>query len=642
MITGTTDGFFEYFYPQINQAMQKLGVNHCIALLLVAFHGWHIQLIGQQLGVDVVVEQNVMIPGQDSILLATDIYRPAINGSPLPQPLPLLLQRTPYGKTNERFADQAKYFASKGYVVAVQDLRGRYDSKGIFTKYNPLEAPDGAKTVTWLAGLPYVDGRVGMWGTSYGAHTQADASKLNPKGLAAMVINMGGMTNAWDHAVRQGGAFELGRELTWAFRQIPQEVDDPVVQAHFELEQIDDWYQAWPFRKGLNPLSIAPNFEDYILEEATHSDYDDYWREMGINWVEYYPQTADVPMVHVGGWYDIFLRGTIQNYQELQALQSTPKWLIIGPWTHSGNTRTYAGDVDFGPDAAISDFNLDFQTRWFDQMLKNKQVAGQPEKPVRIFVMGTGDGTKNQAGRLNHGGFWMETDGWPLPQARENTFFFHADGSLRLDPAVEKESVTTFTYDPAHPVPTLGGNVSARVKDGAFDQRERPDFVGSLAPYLPLRSRDDVVVFQTEPLQEDLKVVGPITVRLYGSSTAVDTDFTVKLVDVYPPSADFPSGFDMNITDGIVRMSYRNGRHTRDLITPGEVYELTIEPFPTANVFKKGHRIRVDISSSNFPRWDVNPNTGEPLGKSRRKVLADNTIFHSATRASHIILPILP
>lgn len=589
----------------------------------------------------VLVQRDVMIPAPDGVKLATDIYRLAAGEGPVETPLPLLLQRTPYGKTSDRFVGVAAHLASRGYVVAIQDLRGRYHSEGIFTKYNPLESSDGAATVTWLAALPYVDGRVGMWGTSYAAHTQADASKLNPKGLGPMIINMGGMANAWDHAVRQGGAFELGRELTWAFRQIPAEIQDSVVQAHFEIEKIDDWYEAWPFRKGLSPLAIAPNFEDYILEELTHSDYDDYWREMGINWEEYYEQTADVPMVHIGGWYDIFLRGTLQNYVVLDSLQESPKWLIIGPWTHSGNSRTYAGDVDFGAAAAIPDFQEAYQGIWFDYLLKGKKDDRLPAEPIQVFMMGSGDGTKNKDGRLNHGGYWINLETWPPQEMEQKTYYFHEDGSLSQQKPAAAQSATTFTYDPSHPVPTLGGNVSARVKDGAFNQRERADFVGSKAPYLPTKSRQDVVVFQTEPLEADLRILGPIEVELFCASTATDTDFTIKLVDVYPPSADFPEGFEMNLTDGIVRMSYRNGRHTRDLITPGETYRVMIQPFPTANVFKKGHRIRVDISSSNFPRWDVNPNTGEPLGKHRRMIKADNTVFHSAGKASGIVLPVL-
>ncbi len=591
---------------------------------------------------NIAIAKNVMIPTQDGIHLATDLYFPLKDGHPVNEKLPVLLQRTPYGKTAERFKPAIHLFVEKGYIVAIQDLRGRYDSEGEFTKYNPLEASDGASTVEWLSKLENSNGKIGMWGTSYGAHTQADASKLSPQGLSAMIMNMGGMTNAWDHAVRQGGAFELGRELTWAWKQIPAEIEDPVVQAHFKLEQIKDWYAVWPFRKGLSPLSIAPNFEDYILEELTHSDYDDFWKKKGINWVEYYKQTADVPMVHVGGWYDIFLRGTIQNFQELNRLQNTPKWLIIGPWTHGGNHKTFAGEVDFGQAASIPDFRTGYQLDWFDYLLKNKEVSHLPKQPIQLFVMGTGDGSKTKENRLNHGGYWLETENWPLKTMRSTSYFFHEDGSLTLSPPAKKESATTFTFDPGNPVPTLGGNVSARVKDGAFNQRERPDFIGSKAPYLPLKSRPDILVFQTAPLTEDVQIIGPIQIRLYCSSEAVDTDFTVKLVDVYPPSEDFPGGFDLNLTDGIVRMSYRNDRTKRDLIEPNKVYDLTINPFPTANVFKKGHRIRIDISSSNFPRWDVNPNTGEPLGKHRRTITVNNTVYHSDNYPSHVVLPIVP
>lgn len=589
-----------------------------------------------------IVQRNIMIPMNDGISLATDIYIPVENGNPVEQKLPILLQRTPYGKTADRFKPSIELLTKRGYIVAIQDLRGRYDSEGDFTKYNSLEAPDGAATVEYLSKLPITNGKIGMYGTSYAAHTQADASKLNPAGLGAMILNMGGMTNAWDHAVRQGGAFELGRELSWAFRQIPAEIKDPVVQQYFEIESLNDWYQVWPFRKGLNPLSIAPNYEDYILDELTNTDYDEFWKRIGINWVEYFDQTADVPMIHVGGWYDIFLRGTIQNFQELNSRHQTPKWLIIGPWTHGGNHKTFAGDVDFGTTAAIPDFRTGYQADWFDHLLKNEHVDRLPKKPIQLFVMGTGDGTKTENGKLNHGGYWIESDVWPLENTDETTLYLNHEGLLLIEQSDQTQPSTTYTFDPKHPVPTLGGNVSARVKDGAYNQRERADFFGSQPPYLPLRSRTDVLVFQTEPLEEDVQIIGPISVKLFCSSTGTDTDFTVKLVDVYPPSQDFPTGFDMNLTDGIVRISYRNGRTTRDLIEPNKIYEVEINPFPTANVFKKGHRIRVDISSSNFPRWDVNPNTGEPLGKHRRTISVNNTIYHSAEYPSHITLPLVP
>jgi len=590
------------------------------------------------LGQELEIDRNVMIPLRDGVRLAADVYQLRENQATR---LPIVLMRTPYGKDRERDVDAAMNFARHGYIAVVQDMRGRYASEGEFTKYAMTEPADGFDTVEWLAEQAYSNGRIGMWGTSYSAHTASDAAKLNPPALKAILLNQGGMANAWDHAVRHGGAFELGRELTWVWRQIALEYDDPVVRKLFATEKVEDWYQAMPLREGLSPLQHAPEYERYFLDEYTRSDYSDYWRTPTLNWSDYYERTADVAMLHVGGWYDIFLRGTVQNFVQLGQLKDAPVELLIGPWSHAGNARSYAGDVDFGSNAAIEDFFIDFQRRWFDRHLKEPADTGT-RKAVRYFVMGTGDGSKTAEGRLNHGGYWTEADDWPLPNANPTAFYVHADGLLSTDVPTERQSSTTYVFDPDDPVPTIGGNVSARVKDGAFDQRERPDFFPSSEPFLPLRARNDVLVFQTEPLTEDVVVAGPIEVVLYTSSSAVDTDFTAKLIDVYPPSNDFPAGFDMNISDALVRASYRDQRRTRDLIEPGKVYRLTIRPFPTANVFKKGHRIRLDISSSNFPRFDVNPNTGEALGLNRRSVTADNTIYHDAERSSYVLLSVMP
>jgi putative CocE/NonD family hydrolase len=586
-----------------------------------------------------VVDTTVKIPMRDGVLLAAKVYRPARDGKPVTERLPVLLHRTPYA-LDGLLVEQAEYFARHGYVSVLQNIRGRYNSGGKFIKYDPTGAADGYDTIEWLATQTYADGKVGMWGRSYGAHTQAEAAKLNPPSLHALLLTQGGMANAWDHAVRHGGAFELGRELTWAWRSAEDEGPSAMARTHAESEKVTDWYAALPLRKGLSPLSQSPEIEQYFLDELTLSDYGPYWKGLGLNWVDYYEQTADVPMLHVGSWYDIFLRGTIDNYVALSKLKKSPMAMLIGPWTHSGQTRTYSGDVDFGPDSAIADFDKAFQLRWFDVHLKGTP-APKGQSPIRIFVMGTGDGSKTAEGRLAHGGSWMDLPSWPPPQARVTTFYFHGDGSLQTTPPRTGPSSTTYTFDPLHPVPTIGGNTSARVNDGGYDQRERKDFPGSRPPYLPLRSRNDVVVFQTEPLEADVTVIGPVTVTLFASSAAVDTDFTAKLVDVYPPSQAFPTGFDLNITDALVRMRYRNDRHTQDLIEPGKVYELTVRPFATANVFKKGHRIRVDISSSNFPRFDVNPNTGEPLGTNRRWQSTDNTVYHGGSYLSRIDLHIL-
>jgi putative CocE/NonD family hydrolase len=376
---------------------------------------------------------------------------------------------------------------------------------------------------------------------------------------------------------------------------------------------------------------------------ATHGDYDDdYWKHRDVNWQEHYDETLDIPMIHVSGWYDSYAGGTIQNFVELSKRKTSPIYLLMGPWTHGGNIRSYAGDVEFGPEAAREDFPREFHLRWFDRILKGAEAAA--EEPVRIFVMGGGDGHKDANGRLYHGGRWISASSWPLPETRWARYYFHADGSLSERPPTEPESTTTYTFDPRDPVPTLGGAFSSTspvFEPGAYHQEEREGIYGARPPFLPLSARPDVVVFQTEPLAFDVEVVGPIVVELHASSTALDTDFTAKLVDVYPPSSDFPSGFEMNLTDGILRARYRNGPERQQLMTPGEVYRLQIEPFPTANVFKKGHRIRVDVSSSNFPRFDVNPNTGEPLGMNRRTGNADNTLYHDAARPSHVVLPIL-
>ncbi len=586
-------------------------------------------------------EENLMVPMRDGVRLATDIYRPSRGGVPLEERLPVLLQRTPYGKTGSSLVESALSFAANGYVVALQDVRGTYASEGVFTKYIG-EGQDGYDTIEYLAKLPYSNGKVGMWGTSYAAHVQANAAKLSPPALATIVLNMGGMSNGWDHKVRNHGAFEL-QQLTWAFRQLEVESDDPLVKEHLARSPIESWLEALPLRKGLNPLSIAPNFEDYILEMATHGDYDDdYWKHRDVNWQEHYDATLDIPMIHISGWYDSYAGGTLQNFVELSKRKTSPVHLLMGPWTHGGNTRSYAGDVEFGPDAARRDFPREFHLRWFDRFLKG--AAGAAPERIALFVMGGGDGHKDENGRLVHGGRWITLSSWPPPEATTTRYYFHGDGSLGRDAPTERESSTTYTFDPRDPVPTMGGAFSSTspvFEPGAYHQEEREGIYGAKPPYLPLGARPDVVVFQTEPLAKDVEVVGGIEVELHASSTAVDTDFTVKLVDVYPPSSDFPSGFEMNLTDGILRARYRNGPERQQLMTPGETYRMKLEPFPTANLFKKGHRIRVDVSSSNFPRFDVNPNTGEPLGMNRRMERADNTLYHDALRPSHVVLPIV-
>jgi putative CocE/NonD family hydrolase len=588
----------------------------------------------------VLADSDLMIPVRDGIHLSTLLYRPARNGVAVDGRFPILLQRTPYELATS--ARDAEFFARHGYVVALQNIRGRYKSEGKFLKVQPADATDGYDVIEWLAKQPYSNGAVGMWGTSFAAHTQAGAAILHPPALKTAVINMGGMSNAWDHGVRYRGTYEMGRQLTWAWEQLAADTRDPAVKALLKREKVEDWYMVQPMKRALNPLSVNPEYEAWYLDFYEHADYDAFWKDPMVNWSEHYAETADIPMIQIGGWYDIFLAGTFQNYVALSKLKHSTQRLLVGPWTHHGNTRPYAGDVSFGPGSAIADFDTTFHLRWFDHFLKNEATGIESGAPIRLFIMGTGDGHKDADGRLFHGGYWRDETAWPIAGTRMVPYYFHADGSLSLTRPTEAKSSTTYTYDPAHPVPTIGGGSSARLKDGAYDQREDPRFPPSRPPYLPLRSRPDVLVFETAPLTEDLEVSGPISVVVFASSNRTDTDFSAKLIDVYPPSTDWPGGFDLNLTDAIIRGRYRATRDHAELLTPGTVYEFTIDPFPTANVFKKGHRIRVDVSSSNFPRFDANPNTGEPLGKNRRAVTADNTVHHSAAYPSRIILPIVP
>jgi hypothetical protein len=578
---------------------------------------------------------DLMVPMRDGVRLATDIYRPTRGGAPVDTKLPLLLHRTPYGKRGARLVEQARAFAAHGYVVAVQDERGAYTSEGVQTKYVGM-GRDGYDTIEWLAGLPYVDGQVGMWGTSYAAHAQASAAILRPPHLKTIVLNMGGLYNGWHHKIRNHGAFELAQQVGWAWGQIAAQAKDPALKDKLAREKIEDWIGALRARPGLSPLAVAPNFEEYILELMTHADYDDYWKQGDLNWSEHFAETADIPMIHVSGWYDSYTAGAIANYAGLSKVKRAPMRLMVGPWTHGGNAQSHAGNVEFGPDAAIADFATLFHLRWFDHYLKGAPNGVDRESQVRLFVMGGGDGRRDRNGRMAQGGSWISAGAWPPSDTSRVAYYFHPDGTLRLAAPAEEYSPTTYTFDPRRPVPTVGGSFSSQaglITAGAFDQRDDRA--------LPLRLRDDVVVFQSEPLRDAVTVVGPVIVRLFASSTAVDTDFTAKLIDVHPPSADAPSGFEMNVTDGIVRGRYRGSPARQELMTPGTVYELTIEPFPTANVFQKGHRIRVDISSSSFPRWDVNPNTGEPLGRHRRMLVADNSIYHDRLHPSHVVLQVV-
>lgn len=599
------------------------------------------------------VENDRMLSMRDGAKLATDIYAPPGAG-----PFPLLLERTPYGKhlpsrseiraadptSPLSRADVAHFFVERGYAVAYQDTRGRWGSEGRFAKYL-AEAADGFDTVQALAGLDLCDGRIGMFGLSYSAHTQVAAASLGPPALRAMVADSGGFSNAHRSGVRQGGAFEL-KQATWALRQArlsPEAAADPTMRAALEAEDVRDWFTRMPWRPGASPVRWHPAYEAYLLDQWRAGAFDAAWARPGLYAAGCYGKFRDVAQIHMSSWYDPYALTASDNYLGLKAAGAKSLGLILGPWTHGDRSLTYAGDVDFGPAATVDgqlsvDF-LTFRGDFFDGVFKG---AARDAAPVSIFVMGGGSGGKTPTGRLDHGGAWRRFRDWPPPEARPTPAYFGPDGALGFEaPAAAR---IDYDFDPRRPAPTIGGAISSLepvAAGGAFDQVEGPEVFGASPPYLPLSSRPDVLAFETPPLQAEIVVAGPISARLWVASNCPDTDFTVKLVDVHPPGSDYPRGYAIGLTDGILRMRYRADMSAPSLIEPNHVYEIEVEAFPTANRFLAGHRIRVDISSSNFPKFDVNPNTGAPEGQARSFAVARNTLFLGGDRPSHILLPIL-
>lgn len=616
----------------------------------------------EMLSDDIVIEHNVMVTMRDGVRLATDIYRPAVNGVPAREALPAILERTPYGKRERSRseievgmsepmsrAEVAGHFVRAGYVVVYQDCRGRYDSEGTFAKYLS-EGEDGFDTAQWLIRQSWSDGHFGTMGLSYAAHTQAAMACLNPPGLACMVMDSGGFSNAFHCGIRQGGAFEL-KQATWAYnnaRESARTAGDERMLAAIEAEDLRSWFSAMPWSEGVSPLRWAPDYESYLLKQWRNGTFDNYWRRVGLYMAGFYDTFPDVPVVLMSSWYDAYVSSTLENYAGLNRPGRQPVDLIMGPWLHGNRNTTFAGNVSFGPQATLGgnvvDSWLGFRRQWFDRWLKHSPPT-TAERPVQIFAMGGGNGGKTGDGRLDHGGRWLTAAQWPLPGMEIQHFHLRSDGTLTRERGTDDDRPRSYTFDPIDPVPTIGGSLTSGqpiFEGGGFDQREAPQFFGATRHGLPLSARADVLSFETAPLPEDVFVAGPIEIELTVSSDAPDTDFTAKLIDVYPEHPDYPTGYALNITDGIIRCRYRNSFEKPEPIVAGETFRVVIEPFATANVFAKGHRIRLDISSSNFPKYDVNPNTFAPEGEGRAHRIAINTVYCDGRRASVLRLPVVP
>ncbi len=599
---------------------------------------------------------DAMVPMRDGVHLATDIYLPEGPG-----PFPVLLEHTPYGKREANHGDRteqdseprtkpeiARWFAQAGYAFVLQDCRGRYASEGEFTKYLN-EAEDGADTLAWLIDQPWCDGRIGTLGLSYGAHVQSALACLDPPGLKAMFLDSGGFSSAYHGGIRQGGAFEL-KQLTWAHKHAllaPETTADPARRAALEAQDIRDWIgRRWT--RGNSPLAAAPEYESYVLEQWDHDRLDGFWTRLGLYARGYFDRYADVPMVHMSSWYDPYSQTAIENFTGLAPIKRGPVKLVLGPWTHGQRSVRHAGDVDFGPEAPLDGhIGGDYFTLrrdWFDRHMLGRDAPEHLPAPVRIFVMGGGSGRRTTEGRLDHGGAWRDEQEWPLARTAETLFYLHGDGRLAAELPDADAAPLSYDFDPARPVPTIGGALASGaplMHAGAFDQREAAGMLGGIVPGRATAERDDVLVFETEALECNVEVTGSIVAHLMVESSAVDTDFAIKLVDVYPPSADYPQGYAMNLAHGILRARFRNSFERPEPLEPGKIHELVIPGFPTSNRFGAGHRIRIEVSSSNFPHFDVNPNSDWRVPGASPQV-ARNTVHVARDAASYVVLPVIP
>ncbi|MGU3432542.1 CocE/NonD family hydrolase [Actinomycetes bacterium M1A6_2h] len=557
---------------------------------------------------------------RDGVVLRADVYRPETSGN-----RPILVRRTPYGKrVNDLAAEfsEAHYFASHGYVVVVQDTRGRFASEGAWYPFI-YEAQDGYDAIEWAATLPDTTGAVGTFGQSYGAISQYLAATQRPPHLRTC-IPVSAYQLAFENFWYNSGALELGWTLSYfvnmaeavlaargeqdAIDELAELKADPAVRFS---ALTDEALRHLPLRDWADRLGNGAPFLEDILSQPADGPY---WWATDLSRQLF---NIDVPMLHVGSWYDIANRDTPKFFSDLRetALKAREGHaLIMGPWAHqlpfSQPTSGGTGDIDFGPDAAIS--LVDIERRWFDHYLLS-DATELPTSPVRIFVTG-----ENR---------WRDEQEWPPARAEWTPYYLHSagsanthdgDGTLTVD-APADEPADSYRYDPVDPVPTAGGRY---VGGGVADQRKN-------------QARSDVLVYTGSELAEDLEITGPITVHLHAMTSARDADFVAVLSDVRP------DGFVHNLAEGVARGQFRESFIGPALLEPGTPYEFTIQLWNISHVFRKGHRVRLHITSSDFPRWDRNAGTGAPVGTDSVLLAADQTVLHDSRHPSRVVLPVV-
>ena len=567
---------------------------------------------------EVIAQNGVLMKTRDGVTLYADIYRPRADGK-----FPVILMRTPYDKSVSWAVSPAYQIAAHGYVVVVQDVRGRYTSEGEWYTFRH-ESDDGYDAVEWVAALPYSNGKVGMMGGSYVGATQMLAAIAHPPHLAGIcpVVTASNYHDGWTY---QSGAFEQWFSENWTTQLATNTLSRLIARNTNALLGAPTLplthYAAFNYPSLPAGADATAQLAPYYLDWLAHPDYDAYWKQWSIE--EHFADIR-VPALHIGGWYDIFLNGTLRNYMGIKAHGGSDaarhgQRLLIQIGGHAGFGRRI-GDVEFG-DEAVKYPSTQVLLAWYDYLFKDAQNEfADSSKPVHVFVMGDNK--------------YQEESDWPPPEVKLTRYFLHSggsansqrgDGSLSVTPP-KKEAPDKFTYDPANPVPTIGGSLccdAEHYEPGPRDQRAA-------------ENRNDVLVYSTKPLADDMEVTGPVTLELWVKSSAVDTDFTAKLVDVSP------EGFAMGLTDGILRMRYRDSQEKPAFMNPDQVYKISVDLWATSNVFKKGHILRLEVASSNFPRFDRNLNTGADQATGRDSISATNTVLHDAEHLSALLLPVIP
>jgi putative CocE/NonD family hydrolase len=562
-------------------------------------------LLAAEAPLEAEVRTDVKVPMRDGVALSANIFLPKAESR-----FPVILMRSPYGKGDEKLPD-GHFYAARGYVFVSQDCRGKGASEG---EWEPFahEGDDGRDTQKWVMDQSWCNGRIGTTGGSYVGFTQWISAPNAGNHLKAM-FTLVPLVDTYGDGVYTDGALNLALMMGWGSLVSLGPGEQPTMLAW----RPEDWLRAYRMLPLCQWDRAIGRKVQYLRDWVAHPQFDQYWAARGIRgrW-----QDITAPICTVGGWYDIFARSVFEHVNAVRTTSRSQEarkhqYLIMGPWAHGISQDGKVGDLDFGRESLIDLRQM--QTRWFDYWLKGEQTGADAWPAFRLFVMGA-----NQ---------WRDEQEWPLKRTQCTPYYFHSkgsantltgDGTLNAEKPSDEPS-DEFVYDPNEPVPTAGGCNLVGCPAGPHDQSE-------------VEKRNDVLVFTSDELKGELEVTGPVKAVLYAAGTGPDTDWTAKLVDVHPDGRAF------NLCDGILRARHRQSRDNPGLIQPGEIYRYEIDLWVTSNAFLPGHKIRVEISSSNFPRFDRNLNTGEPFGTGTTWQRATQTVYHDGEHPSHVLLPVIP